>query len=238
MSNLEDFFSKKDNKKSKRCPEYLAAEELYKTLEESTKYSSEDNSNLEDAFQSEASGTDSKGASASLKFGIRFSDEAFSEEDEWSDFTEENRRQFTNVPRTLSIALTSPAPVPGPFAGGDLKEEPEQLDTGGDGVDVGSKEGESALATTCPWQKSEQDSHEPSKQNEQSDRKANTPVVKKEIYIPPALRQSQGDFNKRKAQPLQRKAPSPMPFRPQAPDLNSLEYFPSLSDSKILKRPK
>ncbi|XP_026847698.1 protein CDV3 homolog [Drosophila persimilis] len=232
MSNLEDFFSKKDNKKSKRSAEYLAAEELYKTLEESTKYSSEDNSNLEDAFQSEASGTDSKGASASLKFGIRFSDEAFSEEDEWSDFTEENRRQFTYVPRTLSMALTSPVPAPAPFAGDDLKEEPEQLDTGGDGVDVGSKDGERALATTCPWQKSEQDSQG------QSDRKANTPVVKKQIYIPPALRQSQGDFNKRKAQPLQRKAPSTMPFKPQAPDLNSLEYFPSLSDSKILKRPK
>ncbi|XP_034666794.1 protein CDV3 homolog [Drosophila subobscura] len=235
MSNLEDFFSKKDHKKSKKNSEYFAAEELYKTLEESTKFSSEDNSNLEFDVQSADGETDSARDSAPLKFGMRFSDEAHSEEDEWSDFTEENRGKFTNVPRDLPKALVSTAPAP--FAGSDLKAEPVQLDTGGDGIDVGLKE--IALATSCPWQKPEQANHEPAKQNELSDGKGNnTAVAKKQIYIPPALRQSQGDSNKRKAQPQQRKVPSPMPKKPQAPDLNSLEYFPSLSGSKILKRPK
>ncbi|XP_022223346.2 protein CDV3 homolog [Drosophila obscura] len=234
MSNLEDFFSKKDSKKSKKNSEYLAAEELYKTLEESTKLSSEANSNFEHAFQSEELETASVGATAPLKFRIRFSDEAHSEEDEWSDFTEENRRKFTNVPRALPMALITTATAP--FAAGDLKSEPEQLDTGGDGIDVGSNE--SALTTTCPWQKSEQANRESAKQNEHSDGKGNHTVAKKQIYIPPALRQSQGDFNKRKAQPHQRKGPCPIPDKNQAPDLNSLEYFPSLSGSKIFKRPK
>ncbi|BFF94176.1 protein CDV3 homolog [Drosophila madeirensis] len=217
MSNLEDFFSKKDHKKSKKNSEYLATEELYKTLEESTKDSSEDISNLEFDVQSVDGEADSARDSAPLKFGMRFSDETYSEEDEWSDFTEENRAA--------------------PFAGSDMKAEPVQLDTGGDGIDVGLKE--IALATSCPWQKPEQANHEPAKQNELSDGKGNNPAVaKKQIYIPPALRQSQGVSNKRKAQPQQRKVPSPIPEKPQAPDLNSLEYFPSLSGSKILKRPK
>ncbi|SPP82464.1 protein CDV3 homolog [Drosophila guanche] len=208
MSNLEDFFSKKDHKKSKKNSEYLAAEELYKTLKESTKFSSEDNSNLEVDVQSEDGEADYARDSAPLKFGMRFSDEAH-------DFTEENRGKFTNVPRDIPKALVSTAP-------GLISN------TGGDGIDV--EFNEIVPATSCPCQKPEQANHEPAKQSELS--------AKKHIYIPPALRQSQGDSNKRKALPQQRKVPSPMPDKPQAPDLNSLEYFPSLSGSKIFKRPK
>lgn len=127
--------------------------------------------------------------------------------------------------------------------GGEVKaQEPEQ--SGGDGLDVGhgKRQEEGLGSATCPWQKlvkkqPHQDPIEP--KVEQQPEKSKNPETKPQVYIPPALRQSQGDCRQRpQVEKGPCKLPSAMPMaKPQAPDLKSSEYFPSLSGSKLQKRP-
>ncbi|KAH8251268.1 hypothetical protein KR032_004637, partial [Drosophila birchii] len=191
-----------------------------------------------------------------LEFGIQFSDGTAEDEDEWSDYTEENRFNYTSAPRntwkTLSGTLLAPST--------EVKDmEPEQRESAGDGLDVGhgKRLEEGPGSASCPWQNMEktEPQQEPKEQNEPtkepkseqqpeiknpSKNPTQNPETKPQVYIPPALRQSQGDCRQRpQVEKGPRKLPSAISMgKPQAPDIKSSEYFPSLGGSKSLKRPK
>ncbi|KAH8239007.1 hypothetical protein KR038_011949, partial [Drosophila bunnanda] len=201
--------------------------------------------------------TGSAGPSAAkpLEFGLHFADATAEDEDEWSDYTEENRFNYTSMPRntwkTLSGTLLAPST--------EIKVlEPEQREQcAGDGLDVGPgkrlEEGPGPAA--CPWQNMEKthpqeqpkEPKEPKEgkfeqQQESKNPSENTqnPEMKPQVYIPPALRQTQSDTRQRpQVEKASRKLPSAISLgKPQAPDIKSSEYFPSLGGSKSIKRPK
>ncbi|KAH8353212.1 hypothetical protein KR084_009669 [Drosophila pseudotakahashii] len=189
----------------------------------------------------EGSGSTTSGLVKPLEFGVRFSDETVEEEDEWCDFTEENRMQYTSLRRSIQMSLSST--ILTQFSvGGEVKvQDSEQRDTGGDGIDVGQANGDGL--SSCPWQKIESQLQLAPMMDKQTEKelpeKEEPSEVKSQIYIPPALRQSQGDFNQRpQVENRQRKTHSKMSGKHQAPDLNSPEYFPTLSGSKPFKRTK
>lgn len=224
---------------------------MYKTLEESAKLSQETFATPEkgrggDPMMEGPSGSMDT-ALKPLEFGIRFSDETMDEEDEWSDFTEENRRQYTNLPRTIQMTLSCGAMAPFTVNGEVKMQESEQRESGGDGLDIGQGPKEPVAFGSCPWKLDGQITKamvplgEPQKQVKvekivKSEKQLDT---KRQIYVPPALRHSQGDFNPRPHMESRlRKVITTYSVKPQAPDLNSPEYFPSLSGSRVLKRAK
>ncbi|KAH8334282.1 hypothetical protein KR059_008461, partial [Drosophila kikkawai] len=171
-----------------------------------------------------------------LEFGLQFSGETAEDEDEWSDYTEENRFNYTSMPRitwkTVSGTLLAPS--------AEVKVlEPAQRESAGDGLDVGQGKrlDEVMGSASCPWQNMVTTQPQQEQKSEQQPEKKNP---SKKVYIPPALRQSQGDLHQRpQVETGPRKLPSAMSMgKPQAPDLKSSEYFPSLSGSKSLKHPK
>ncbi|EDX05190.1 GD24040 [Drosophila simulans] len=140
----------------------------------------------------------------------------------------------------MSLRHSSGSAILAQLAVGEVKaQDSVQNDTGGDGVDVGQQLDDIGN-TTCPWVKMKQTLRQQELKEPMSLKQPNKKEpseVKSQIYIPPALRQSQGDFNHRdQTESRLRKVPSKMSGKPQAPDLNSDEYFPSLS--KTPKRTK
>lgn len=215
----------------------MATDELYKTLEESAKLATDADSvkSMENENRTEGPTESTGSAMKSLEFSLLYPNESVKEEDEWSEFTEENRMEL------MSLGHSSGSTILTQLAVGEVKaQDSEQTDTGGDGMNVGQKHDDDIGNTTCPWVKMEhaleqQKLKEP--MSVEQPNKKEPSEVKSQIYIPPALRQSQGDFNRRdQAESRLRKVPSKMSGKPQAPDLNSDEYFPSLS--KTLKRTK
>ncbi|EDW89689.2 LOW QUALITY PROTEIN: uncharacterized protein Dyak_GE21333 [Drosophila yakuba] len=239
MSSLDDFFAKRDNEKSKKKkPNYLATNELYKTLKESVRLATEGEFEKCLGNENRAEGpTESTGSVLKpLEFSVLHSNESVEEEDEWCDFTEENRIEYTSLRRSIKMSLGSTV-----LAGSDAKaQDSEQRDNGGDGIDVGQALNDGMGGTSCPWRKM----GHPSKQQElreqvEQPKKDEPSEVKSQIYIPPALRHSQGDFNQRaEMESRLLKIPPKMSGKPQAPDLNSAEYFPSLSGAKTFRRTK
>ncbi|EDW03639.1 protein CDV3 homolog [Drosophila grimshawi] len=217
MSSLDDFFAKKDRKKSATKTNLLAADELYRTLEETVKAPKEVDS--KDKLQFEVINS----TKAALAFGIRFSDEAVDEEDEWCDFTEDHDQPFPKLKRNSRLALSPTAAV----ANEDVPLSVDHChieDTGGDGLDVGQCTDE-LYKSACPWLML------------QPIQAVDLQSVKKhEVYVPPALRQSQGDFSVRRGKQLS--AVPEKPAKGQAPDLNNVEFFPSLCRSRTAKRAK
>ncbi|KAH8376861.1 hypothetical protein KR093_001775 [Drosophila rubida] len=189
---------------------------------------------------------------ASLEFGVRFSDDAVDEEDEWCDFTEDHDQPFPNLMRNSKLVLGSTAVVNTE----DVKmttEHSQYQDTGGDGLGVGPSTEESGKPA-CPWLKVEpiEIANCGPKIVESVERKpqpiiaaaaaAATPppqtniMAKKSVYVPPALRESQSEMNvrpKKQAPPGAAKLP-----KGQAPDINNVDFFPSLCHSHISKRAK
>ncbi|XP_030377240.1 protein CDV3 homolog [Scaptodrosophila lebanonensis] len=266
MSSLDDFFAKKDKKKSKTKPNYLAADELYRTLEEATKVPEVNGKTRANDTQMSFSGSGTNSIStttsdaSTLEFKIRFSNDANDEEDEWCDFTEENRKHFTSVSRSGMMALTASGGAGGPATDNAGERQDGELSgdlaidnsnncmgnsaSGGDGVLVGLED-----ASICPWQKleiTEQPSTVATVMPPPPSQAHSKPEVKKQVYVPPALRNSQGDCA---AAASGKKKPPPsslnQPMKPmtklakgEAPDLNSAEFFPSLSAAHSSKRAK
>lgn len=238
MSSLDDFFAKKDRKKSATKTNLLAADELYRTLEETTKAPQEVDSN--EKLQLDVANCQH----SPLEFGIRFSDETIDEEDEWCDFTEEHDQPFPNLKRNSKLVLSSNAAV---ASSEDVKlaaEHGQYQDTGGDGLGVGQAIDEMGKPA-CPWLKlepTELTSFSP-KAVETVERKSQPTIKsqpniapKKQVYVPPALRQSQSEFSVR---PRKQAPPVPVKLaKGQAPDLNNVDFFPSLCKSRISKRAK
>lgn len=294
MSSLDDFFAKKDRKKSATKTNLLAADELYRTLEETTKASQEVDSS--EKLRLEVINNQHPQHTA-LEFGIRFSDETIDEEDEWCDFTEEHDQPFPNLKRNSKLALSSTVVVAGSSIGEDANLTVENCpyqDTGGDGLGVGSAADEMGKPA-CPWLKlehteltnfspkamvaalereqsltqsssqlqSRSQRHSQSQSQPQSQSQFQSPIqsqsslqfqpqsqaasqstfktqqsiaLKKQVYVPPALRQSQSEFSVR---PRKQAPPVAMKLaKGQAPDLNNVDFFPSLCQSRISKRAK
>jgi len=102
----------------------LATDELYKTLEESAKLATEgDTDDLGDGPSGSGSGTSGSGSVKPLEFGIRFSDESVDDEDEWCDFTEENRMQYTSSRRNIQLKYAGSTIFHSPMSVGVKKEK-------------------------------------------------------------------------------------------------------------------
>ncbi|KAH8273971.1 hypothetical protein KR044_006816, partial [Drosophila immigrans] len=180
---------------------------------------------------------------ASLEFGICFSDDV-NEKDEWCDFKEDHDQPFPNLVRNSKLVL-SPTDVATTEDVKMASEHSQYQDTGGDSLGVGSSTEESTTKAACPWLKVEQIeiSNCSLKIIESVDRKpkpANATqsniAVKKSVYVPPALRESQSEMNVRP----KKQVPSGAAKLPkgQAPDINNVDFFPSLCHSHISKRAK
>ncbi|XP_034475502.1 protein CDV3 homolog [Drosophila innubila] len=237
MSSLDDFFAKKDRKKSATKTNLLAADELYRTLEETTKVAQEVDSN--EKVQLEISSS----SHVPLEFGVRFSDEACNEEDEWCDFTEDHDQPFPNLKWNSKLVL-SPTVV---INVEDIKTTTEHCqyqDTGGDGIGVGQCT-EDMGRSACPWLKLEPveipncrpKMIESLEEKYESDNKLQSNIVVKNIvYVPPALRESQSEISVR---PNKQVTPVTSKLnKAQAPDLNNIDFFPLLCSSRISKRAK
>lgn len=240
MSSLDDFFAKKDRKRSTTKTNLLAAEELYRTLEETTKAPKEVDScdKLEHLEGPNIS-------RPSLEFGIRFSEEAIDEEDEWWDFTAEHDQPFRNLKSTSKLTLGSSMVVV-PVEDSDIPSESlQQEDTGGDGLGVGQCT-EDLGKSSCPWTKwnsTELSSNLSQKTILPVEKKALLSmaqksqaniIVQKQVYVPPALRESEVIVRTKKQ-------PPPVTVKTakgQAPDLNNVDFFPSLCQSRVAKRAK
>ncbi|XP_068140914.1 protein CDV3 homolog [Drosophila tropicalis] len=271
MSSLDDFFAKKDKKSKKKKPNFLATNELYKTLEESTKLMSELMVSNPEQVRTSATQLDMASSRFSMEAGIpkdtglRFTNDASKDDDDWCDFNEENRRQYTHSSQLAISQLGLNCPGLGTYGSDNAKVEKErQKDYGGDGLGVvglGQQQMvDNSGLVSCPWQKSE-----PSNVNSEVAMEMNMMIEmtktkpssvlgnmksisieqtmegpKKQIYIPPALRQSQmnsksGNSNSRGSSSNSSKKSTQIPRgvrKGQAPDLNSSEYFPALSASK------
>ncbi|KAM8715268.1 hypothetical protein ACLKA7_002337 [Drosophila subpalustris] len=241
MSSLDDFFAKKDRKKSATKTNLLAADELYRTLEETSKVAQEADSNEKVPGQLEVSSS----SHVPLEFGVRFSDETFEEEDEWCDFTEDHDQPFPNIKRNSKLVLSPTAAT----TSEDVKttttvEHCQYQDTGGDGIGVGQCT-EDLGKSPCPWVKLEPvevsncspKTVESSEERPQSANKSQSNVVvKNQVYVPPALRESQSELSvrpKKQVTPVASKL-----NKGQAPDLNNVDFFPLLCSSRISKRAK
>ncbi|KAH8395724.1 hypothetical protein KR222_011606, partial [Zaprionus bogoriensis] len=185
----------------------------------------------------------------SLEFGIRFSDETIDEEDEWCDFTDEHDQPFPNLKRGSRLILGSNVPAVAVEDSIVPTECAQQQDTGGDGLGVGQCT-EDLGKSSCPWMKLNSSELSPClgiKPVEAMELKAppamqsppphkSQPNMMKQVYVPPALRESQSDVTVRP-----KKQPPPMAVKlakGQAPDLNNVDFFPSLCQSRISKRAK
>ncbi|EDW77397.2 LOW QUALITY PROTEIN: uncharacterized protein Dwil_GK18276 [Drosophila willistoni] len=280
MSSLDDFFAKKDKKVKKKKTNFLATDELYKTLEESTKLMSEVMVSNPEQVRTSATQLDKASSRFSMEAGIpmdtglRFPNDANEDVDDWCDFNEENRRQYTHSSQLRIIQMGLNCPGLGTYCSDNGKLEKErQKDCGGDGLGVvglGQQQMEdNSGSVSCPWQKSE-----PSNVNSEVAMEMNMMIEmtetkpssvlsnmksismeqtnemegpKKQVYVPPALRQSQMNYKSGKSNSRgsssnsSKKSSTQKPKgvrKGQAPDLNSSEYFPALSASKIFKRGK
>ncbi|KAH8244417.1 hypothetical protein KR026_008922, partial [Drosophila bipectinata] len=183
-----------------------------------------------------------------LEFGIRFSDEAMDEDNEWSDFTEENRRQYTHLPRSIQMTFSCGSMAPFTVSGEvKVQESAEQRESAGDGLDIGQGPKEALAFFACPWKLDGQMSKpfippgvpQKSVKLEKIVKTEKPSEAKRQVYVPPALRHCQGDINPRpQPESRLRKAMSSYSGKQQAPDLSSPEYFPSLGGSRGLKRTK
>ncbi|XP_017872687.1 PREDICTED: uncharacterized protein DDB_G0292186 [Drosophila arizonae] len=288
MCSLDDFFAKKDRKKSTTKTNLLAADELYRTLEETAKAPQE----VDSTEKLQVEGTNNQ---HQLEFGIRFSDETIDEEDEWCDFTEEHDQPFPNLKRNSKLILSATAAAANEDANLTDENCPYQ-DTGGDGLGVGSAQDELGKPA-CPWLKlepteltsfsspakegalerepalnasqsqspllprsqlksqsqSQVQNQSPLQSQSQSQSQLQSPsesqsqsqttlktqpnnVVKKQVYVPPALRQSQSEFSVRPRK--QANSVSMKLAKGQAPDINNVDFFPSLCQSRSSKRAK
>ncbi|XP_062138868.1 protein CDV3 homolog [Drosophila sulfurigaster albostrigata] len=216
----------------------LATDVLYRTLEETAKVPPEMDNNEKLPLEAMNS------TRASLEFGIRFPNDAVDEEDEWCDFTEDHDQPFPNLTRNSKLLLSPTAPV----TTEDVKvsnEHSQYQDTGGDGLGVGSSTEDSGK-TACPWLRVEPNEISSCGTTivESVERKSHPLIaaqpdimVKKSVYVPPALRASQIDMKVRPKKPTTPSAAVKL-SKGQAPDINNVEYFPSLSPSHISKRAK
>lgn len=198
MSSLDDFFAKKDRKKSATKTNLLAADELYRTLEESSKVTQEVDNNEKVKLEVSSS------LHVPLEFGVRFSDEACEGEDEWCDFTEDHDQPFPNPQRNPKLIL-SPTVV---ITSEDVKSTIEHChfqDTGGDGIGVGLC-AEDIGKLACPWLKVEPvEMSNPcpklvellEEKSQSANKSQSNIVVKNLVYVPPALRESQSEISVR-----------------------------------------
>lgn len=242
MSSLDDFFAKKDRKRSATKTNLFAADELYRTLEETTKAPQE----LE-SFEKLQLLDGANSPRPSLEFGIRFSDETIDEEDEWCDFTDEHDQPFPNLKRGSRLTLGSNMVAVSVENSIAPSENVEQEDTGGDGIGVGQCT-EDLGKSSCPWIKLntlELSSSLSQKTIESAEitapslmsQKCEPNITRqKQVYVPPALRETQSEVTVRPKKQL-----PPVPVKPakgQAPDLNNVDFFPSLCQSRVVKRAK
>lgn len=201
MADLDDFFAKKDRKKTKG-KKFATPDELVKKLEDTTK---KNEVKPRKEPQSLLQSTQSDGVE--IESGEQ-SHAAATEEDEWKEFEEEERKDYTGL-KIQNLQLNDDDYYSGSDGDGG--------DGDGDGDD---KEG--------AWKKLSGDkggsAESKSKSNadsEASAKKSGLAASSTGRYVSPALRQQQSSLL------------APVRLKKDAlPDINNQEYFPTLGDAK------
>lgn len=168
MADLDDFFAKKDKKKSK-TKKFLTAEELAKQLEDTSKRSAEPPKPKKERPASSAGGGEGEDSSNSDQVSRR-------QDDEWKEFEEEERKDYSGL-KLAQLTIS----------------EDNQNNSGqdGDGGHDGSSDGEgntvhSDRRHTGPWKKVVDES---SQQIQEPEPPQPQPVLQKSSkYVSPAFR--------------------------------------------------
>lgn len=186
MADLDDFFAKKDKKKSKSKPKFLTAEELVKNLEDTSKREAALKPKKADLPIVAASAIAAPDEVIGSAGGDEIKNEVVVEqpqqtEEEWKEFEEEQRKDYSG----LKIGQLT------------LNDDDEQSQTEGDedeGDDESNPGNDVKRSGGGPWKKVI-----PAEEVTQ------IPMV--QPYISPALRNSQGFGSSRIVKPRNRTAP-------------------------------
>ncbi|XP_067631170.1 protein CDV3 homolog [Eurosta solidaginis] len=204
MADLDDFFAKKDKKKSKAKPKFLTAEELVKKLErEAAAAAANKPKKVEATNIAPVAAIPPSDGVTEEAIAVKPPVEQAPEE-EWDDFEQEQRKDYTG----LKIGQLT------------LNDDEDESTGEGEEDEADSEENVSAETTTTkrsgggPWKKvipAEEVTQIP----------MDKPSSK--LYISPALRA---------AQAAAAAAPRIKPRNRAAPDITNAEYFPSLSAAR------
>ncbi|XP_017484406.1 PREDICTED: protein CDV3 homolog [Rhagoletis zephyria] len=204
MADLDDFFAKKDKKKSKAKPKFLTAEELVKNLEREAAAA---------AAIAKAKKLEAANAAPTVAPGapeepivVKQVVEQPQAEEEWDDFEQEQRKDYTG----LKIGQLTVNDDDDESAG---EGEEDEVDSDGN---VTVENNTSKRSGGGPWKKVI-----PAEEVTQIPMEIEKP--KSTVYISPALRAAQAGA-----------APGPrLKTRNRAaPDITNAEYFPSLSAAR------
>ena len=205
MSNLDDFFAKKDKKKAKSKPKFVTAEELVKNLEDTSKREAaarpkkpESSSAIDnvDAPTAAISGEENKIS----VIEEQQPPEPEPTEEEWKEFEEEQRKDYSG----LKIGQLA------------VNDDDEQSQTEGDEDDDSESNTVPDMRRSAdgPWKKVV-----PAEEVTQIPMEVEKPS---KIYISPALRNSQGLGPSRTVKARNR----------TAPDITNADYFPTLGAAR------
>ncbi|KAH8326984.1 hypothetical protein KR074_000195 [Drosophila pseudoananassae] len=230
MAELDDFFAKKDKKKSKNKTKFVTADELVKNLEDGSKREVVKPKKLE--LPAGAGGVAGPGENESSKV----QESAQPVEEEWKEFEEEQRKDYSGLKigqlstmHCLKLTSTSPylcrtvnesesSRIPSAPEGGGSYDEDDDDSNGYGNDDTGE-----TRAGHGPWKKLI-----PAEEVTQIPVEVEKPSLSK-VYVSPALRYSQqagsgissgggvgGGLRPRRA----------------APDITNTEFFPTLNAAR------
>ncbi|XP_030374732.1 protein CDV3 homolog [Scaptodrosophila lebanonensis] len=203
MAELDDFFAKKDKKKSKTKTKFITADELVK--------------NLEDVTKREAAAAKTKKPEAPVAGSVAVSDiennvkpaePVVVVEEEWKEFEEEQRKDYSGLKiGQLNINEQQPTQLPS----ADVYDEDDDDSEGNATTDVNAKR-----SGFGPWKKLI-----PAEEVTQIPVEIEKPS---KVYISPALRYSQ--------QQVGGGTGSGLRSRRAAPDITNTEFFPTLNAAR------
>lgn len=204
MADLDDFFAKKDRKKTK-TKKFATPDELVKKLEDTTK-----KNEVKPRKESHSLLQSTQSDGVEIESGDQLH-AAASEEDEWKEFEEEERKDYTGL-KIQNLQLNDDDYYSGSDGDGG--------DGDGDGDD---KEG--AWKKLSGGEKGGSSAESKLKNNTESESaakaKAGLAASSTGRYVSPALRQQQSSLL------------APVRLKKDAlPDINNQEYFPTLGDAK------
>ncbi|KPU76655.1 uncharacterized protein Dana_GF13352, isoform C [Drosophila ananassae] len=216
MAELDDFFAKKDKKKSKNKTKFVTADELVKNLEDGSKREVVKPKKVE--LPAVTGGVVGPGENESSKVP-----ESVPVEEEWKEFEEEQRKDYSGLKigqlSTITVNESESSRIPSAPEGGGSYDEDDEDSNGYANADTGD-----SRAGHGPWKKLI-----PAEEVTQIPVEVEKPSLSK-VYVSPALRYSQqagsglsssgggvgGGLRPRRA----------------APDITNTEFFPTLNAAR------
>ncbi|KAH8283431.1 hypothetical protein KR018_001671 [Drosophila ironensis] len=219
MAELDDFFAKKDKKKSKTKTKFVTADELVKSLEDGGRREPPKPRKPEPAA-APAGGV----ALQSESEGPAVPESVAPVEEEWKEFEEEQRKDYSGLKigqlSTIAASESESSRIPSaPEAGGGSYDDEDEDDSNGYGNADPSEKREGH----GPWKKLI-----PAEEVTQIPVEIEKPSLSK-VYVSPALRYAQQTSSGLNSGGL---GGSGLRARRAAPDITNTEFFPTLNAAR------